>query len=284
MSPQPSPSFPVSLPQLRAAAAALGPSEGRVAQVLLERPADVIDWSTQEVADAAGTSTATVVRACQTLGFRGFQHLRLELARLGGSPEQRTVAPGVPDALTRAFDEAATALTLSRDQIDRARVAEAVELLAEAGRVLFTGSGFSAPPLQDAALRFATIGRPVEAPADILAQQFAAHSLRPGDTCVALSYSGANAHTLATVRAAASRGAAVLAITGFSRSPLTRIADISLLSGGAPPAHGVDPFLSRLSQFVLLHTLHQQLGERLGAGDPAEMRTVVAEALTETHG
>ncbi len=67
--------------RVRAAASALGPSEGRVAAVIMDRPDDVVDWSAAELAAAAGTSTATVIRACQSLGFRGFQHLRLELAR-----------------------------------------------------------------------------------------------------------------------------------------------------------------------------------------------------------
>lgn len=264
--------------RLRVGAATLGPSEARVAAALLANADAVAEWSTQELAAAAGTSPATVIRACQNLGFRGFQHLRLELARTGG---ERAPAEAVGDPIARAFAEARDALALAGERADRAAVAAAVDRLAVSGRILFVGSGFSAPPLQDAALRFATIGRPVEAPADVLAQQFAAHSLGPGDTCLALSYSGANAHTLAAARAAAGRGAAVVAICGYARSPLARLAGVTLVGGAAPAAHGVDPFLSRLGQLVLLHALHGLLAERLGCPDPAGMRAVVAEALAE---
>ena len=79
--PLPRPADGSVLLRVRAALPLLGPSERRVAQVILDRPGAVTEWSTAELATEAGTSTATVVRACQNLGFRGFQHLRLEVAR-----------------------------------------------------------------------------------------------------------------------------------------------------------------------------------------------------------
>ncbi|QHF25637.1 SIS domain-containing protein [Rathayibacter sp. VKM Ac-2804] len=266
------------LVQLRAASGRLGPSERRVARVVLSRPEDVVEWSTSELATAAETSAATVIRACQSLGFRGFQHLRLELAR--STPPSR-VETAVPDGGIRAvFDEAVAALCLGRDGVDPEAVDRAADLLAVARRLVLVGNGFSGPPLQDAALRLSTLGRSVEAPADILAQQFAAHALVPGDVCLAVSYSGANAHTLAACRAAAERGAAVIAVTSFARAPLARLAEVALISSPTGDGHGVDPFLSRLNQTVLLHALHTRLARRLAPSD-AGMRDVVAEALID---
>ncbi|OOB91400.1 MurR/RpiR family transcriptional regulator [Rathayibacter sp. VKM Ac-2630] len=266
------------LAQLRAASGRLGPSERRVARVVLSRPEDVVDWSTTELATAAETSAATVIRACQSLGFRGFQHLRLELAR--STPRTGVDAAASDGGVRTVFDDAVAALRLAREGVDPEAVGRAVDLLATAHRLVLVGNGFSGPPLQDAALRLSTLGRSVEAPADVLAQQFAAHALEPGDVCLAVSYSGANAHTLAACRAAADRGADVLAITSFARAPLARLATVALISSPTGDGHGVDPFLSRLNQTVLLHVLHSQLARRL-APTGAGMRDVVAEALTD---
>ncbi|WP_427869436.1 MurR/RpiR family transcriptional regulator [Leucobacter luti] len=270
------PSSSSALALIRAYAATLGQSEGAVARVILERPTEIPQWSTQELAAAAGTSAATVIRACQRLGFRGFQHLRLELAREGAPAE---AAPG--DLVSQVFDSAREALALGRDAVSREALAAAVELLAGARRVIFTANGFSAPPLQDAAMRFATLGRPVEAPLDILAQQFAAHTLGPEDVCLALSHSGANAHTLATCRAAKQRGARVIALCSYARAPIPELADVVVSTGAVGPQHTVDPFFVRLSHSVLLHALLASLAARTGAADPGEMRTVVAEALAD---
>lgn len=273
---------PLSLARVRAAASALGPSEGRVAEAILTRGSHIIDWSTADLAAASGTSPATVIRACQSLGFRGFQHLRLEAARWaaptpatpGSSPEPETGGAAI-------FAEAIDALRTVAARVDHTAITAAAARIAAAGRVVLVGSGFSAPPLQDAALRFSTIGRPTEFPGDVLGQQFAAHSLGPGDVCLALSYSGANSHTLAACRAAHDRGGDVIVITSFAHSPLTRLADLTLLSAPVGGGHDVDPFLSRLGQFVLLHALHRAVAAIIGSPDTAEMRGVVADALAE---
>ena len=264
--------------RVRAALPLLGPSERRVAQVILDRPEAVTEWSTAELATTAGTSTATVVRACQNLGFRGFQHLRLEVARAAPSEG----APAL-DAhpLARIFADAADAISLSRASVDLAGIDAAVEVLAVARRLVLVGTGFSAPPLQDAAMRFATLGRPVEAPSDVLGQQFAARSLTGADACLTVSYSGANAHTLRACRAAKEGGATLIAVTSFARSPLTQLADISLVTGPVTRTHDVDPFLSRLSHLLVLHTLHTALQARPGSTATAPMREVVAEALID---
>ncbi|MGY4859562.1 MurR/RpiR family transcriptional regulator [Cryobacterium sp. AP23] len=264
------------LVRVRAALPLLGPSERRVAQVILDRPGAVTEWSTAELAAEAGTSTATVVRACQSLGFRGFQHLRLEVAR--AAPTAQSAAPDT-HPLARIFADATDAISLGRDSVDLAALDAAVEVLATARRLVLVGTGFSAPPLQDAAMRFATLGRAVEAPSDVLGQQFAARSLTGEDACLTVSYSGANAHTLRACRAAKEGGARLIAVTSFARSPLTQLADISLVTGPVTRTHDVDPFLSRLSHLLVLHALHSALHSRSTAGATAPMRAVVAEAL-----
>lgn len=269
--------------RLRAALPALGPSEQRVVQVVVTRPSDVVEFSTVELARAASTSPATVIRACQNLGFRGYQHLRLELAR---APIE--MAPDGRHLLDDVFVDAADAIGTSRQSVDHTAFDHAVHALAGANRILMVGSGFSSPPIQDAALRFLTSGKPIEAPTDVLAQQFAARLLGPEDVCLAVSYSGANRHTLTACQAAKGNGAKIIAVTSFSRSPLMRLTDIALVTGPVNRSHDVDPFLSRLSHSVVLHALHFAVLASKATPDSndaeplaARMRDVVADALAD---
>lgn len=263
------------LSRLRTALAALGPSEQRVIATILSRPEEVIDWSTAELASAASSSPATVIRACQSAGFRGYQHVRLELAR--SAPPSEMPRGHIVD---RIFADAAAALGTAANDVDRFGFDRAADLLAGAERVLFVGSGFSSPPLQDAAMRFMTSGRPVESPTDVLAQQFAAHTLDDRDVCVAVSYSGANTHTLQACGAAVDEGAKLIAITGFQRSPLTRLSDIVLRTAPVSKQHRVDPFTVRLAQTVLLYALHAALPAATES-EVSAIRDVVAEALSD---
>lgn len=265
-----------ALARIRAAATTLGPSEGRVAAVVLSRPDDVVGWSTAELAQVAETSTATVIRACQSLGFRGFQHLRLEVARAAPLAPQES-----RESADAAFDAAVDAIRLAQESVDPRQIERAVDALKRAERIALVGSGFSGPPLQDFAMRLSTLGRSVEAPVDALGQQFAVRSLSPGDVCLALSYSGANSQTLRACAAAAARGVTIVLVTSYARSPIGRQADIVVTTGPTAAAHEVDPFLARLTHLVVLQSLHAGLARATSQRDVEGMRAVVAEALID---
>ncbi|EPR76812.1 transcriptional regulator, RpiR family [Leifsonia rubra CMS 76R] len=266
------------LTRLRSALPMLGPSEGRVVKALIDAPDSSVEWSTAELAAVAHTSPATVIRACQNLGFRGYQHLRLELARTPARPSVES-----RHMVSTIFAEAADAISVSQESLSTADFDRAATALSQAGRVLMVGTGFSSPPIQDAALRFLTAGRPVDAPLDVQAQQFAARLLKEGDVCLAVSYSGANANTLKACSAAKDGGGAtVIAITSFARSPLTRLADVSLVTGPVTRNHDVDPHLSRISHGLVLHALQRAVFAQPGAESlMTSMRDVVADSLTD---
>src|SRR5262245_37324153 len=68
---------------IRSRLSELSPVERRVAQMILEQGDRLLYQSASEVAALAGAALSTVVRTCQTLGFKGFQDLKLSLAREG---------------------------------------------------------------------------------------------------------------------------------------------------------------------------------------------------------
>lgn len=156
-----------TLARLRAGLATLGAGEQRVARAVLAEAAAVVELSTTELAAASGTSQATVVRACHRLGFRGFQHLRLELGPCDTGTRDRGGHPGGHGVRGRHRGAHRDARDHRFRRVRRRR--------GPAGPSDSTGGyGFSSPPIQDAALRFTTVGRSVEAPLGILGQQFSA--------------------------------------------------------------------------------------------------------------
>ena len=255
----------------------LGPGEQRVVRAVLTEPGAVVELSTAGLAAASGTSPATVVRACQRLGFRGFQHLRLELARAATDSDY---APATP--MDSAFAAATEALTATRATVDETGFARVVDLIVRARRMLLVGNGFSSPPIQDAALRFTTAGRSVEAPLDILGQQFSARLLTAGDLCLAVSYSGANTHTLRACTAAHERGATIVSVTSYTSTPLTRISDHVLWAGAGAHENEADSFAARVSQATILYALQRAVLEHPEhRGVDTGARDVVADALTD---
>lgn len=266
-----------TLARIRAGLATLGPSEQLVARAILTQPHAVVDMSVADLATLSGTSPATVIRGCQRLGFRGFQHLRIEMARL---PKDEIHIAGTP--FEEAFTAASDALASTRANIDAATFDDAVASIVRARRVLMLGNGFSSPPIQDAALRFVTAGRSVEAPVDVLAQQFTARLLTGEDACLAVSYSGANTHTLRACAAARERGATIVVVTSYVHSPLARLADHVLWAGAGLRENDADSFASRVSQSTILYALQRALLSSIDADEVGSAaHEVVVDALSE---
>lgn len=270
------------LAKLRLSLNDLKAGERRAIAAMLANPSKVPEWSTADVARQSGTSPATVVRACQRIGFRGYQHLRLEFARLTETSQEDMTANEDDDVSTAmaVFHDAVEALRLTTRSLDQVALIHATEIVSSARRVLCTASGFSLPPLQDAALRLTTSGIDVSAPQDVIAQQFGAHSLGPQDVCLAVSYSGANTHTLRTCQIAKQQGASVIAVTNFSKSPLADLSDVLLVTGVAPVRHSVDPSADRVAQMCMLHALSTLVAHRCTDTTP-DMRQVVADSISE---
>ncbi|UFU04035.1 MurR/RpiR family transcriptional regulator [Ruania suaedae] len=271
---------PGSVPALiRAGIEALHPSEQRVAQVFIDRPEWTIEASAQEVADAAGTSRATVVRTAQHLGFSGYPQLRVLLARDVGL-SARTVeereprdAVGVVRAVVRDVARAAEDLAMLVDGDD---VQLGVELLLAAPTVLVIGNGLSAPVAMEAAMRLNAIGRSAEAPMDHLAQGVRARLLRPQDVCIVVSGTGSTRPTVQAARAAREAGAGVIAFTAFTGSPLTELASVSFVSGlGASSFRDEITRTTRLSQTIMVNALIRALIQ----ADPESARLAQARML-----
>jgi RpiR family transcriptional regulator, carbohydrate utilization regulator len=250
--------------RVRAASGSLPPAEARAVQALLMRGAEVIHASVSEIALAAETGVGTVVRACQSLGFKGFQAAKIALAQdllpLDERPQEDISNADEPlEVLAKLALSSGEALRRATASVTAADLARAIELLGSARRVLCLGVGTSAPLAQDAAYRLTTIGIDAEAPPDVHVQHVRARLLSVADVAMAVSHTGATRETLGAVRGAKEAGARVIAVTSFSTTPLTELADIALVAGGLETSYRVEAMASRLAHLLLIDSLYTSL-------------------------
>ncbi|MGE5594115.1 MAG: MurR/RpiR family transcriptional regulator [Betaproteobacteria bacterium] len=59
----------------------LAPAEQKIAEFVLANPNDVIYATVTQLAERCGVGEATVIRFCQAAGFKGYQELKLSIAR-----------------------------------------------------------------------------------------------------------------------------------------------------------------------------------------------------------
>ncbi|MET8627352.1 MurR/RpiR family transcriptional regulator [Kitasatospora sp. NPDC004669] len=249
--------------QIRARLGELRGTEARVAQVVLDRGADLVHLSVSDVATLAGTAPSSVVRACQRLGFRGFQELKIAAALHASAAPAPGPAADADDPAARAL---ADTLRAAREALEGITATlgpddlrAAAELLSGATQVLLVGTGLSGAVVLDLAYRLRALGLPVDAPADSITAQLVAAGLPPGAVCLAVSHTGATRSVVDAARSARVAGAEVLALTSYARSPLTETATCALIAGGQDLVFGLETTASRLAHLAAVDALAQTL-------------------------
>ncbi len=252
--------------RLRSLRPGLQGAHARVVDVVLEDPEFITAATAQQIADRAGVSAATVVRAVRTAGFSGLPELKLVLARAAGSPEgsgttrpQLSQAHSVADLIDVVTASHAESLTIARGTVDSTALAEAVGLLRRAGRVLVTASGTSLPIAEDAAYRLTMSGVTTQHSADTYTAILLAGQLDAADTVLAVSHSGETRQTLDVVEAARAAGARTVAVTSYSQSTLARTAEVPLVAVGSAAAGHLVESSSRIAHLAVIDVLHTAL-------------------------
>lgn len=235
---------------------ALVPSERRVAQVCIDAPQLVAEMSVADLAERAEVSPATVVRACKSMGFGGFQRLRELLIRdQAAQPAGPAPEAGV-HLVERMFERAISGIRGALGALDFEAFDAAARGIRNCSRLLIVGNGASLAAAQSIALHFLTSGKLCENPVDIVTQHIAAKLLKPGDVCLAVSDSGMNHFTLRSAKLAAENGATVVAITSYGRSDLADVADHALVAGADFHSWNDSSLTGNIVQMLLLSALH----------------------------
>lgn len=270
---------------------ALAPAQRRLARYLLEHFGSASDLGITDLADEAGVSVGTISLLCRRLGLRGYQDLRLGIAR-----EAVSLAPpggygnlpvrGVDDdarehAIGRVFAAAIEALAETGRHLDRDAVREAVDRIASARRVEWVGVGSAGLVAAEGALKFRKLGVDSTCHFDGHQQAMSAALLDERDLLVAVSHSGRTMDVLESVRLAAAAGAHVLAITGVAVSPLARAAHMVLGTVSYDTGFQVEPMASTLAQLAVVQTLFLAYLEQVG--DPAQSSLARTQSALESR-
>lgn len=235
-------------------------TERKIADYILSHAEEVIYLSITELADRTDTSEASIIRFAQRLGYAGYAALKIAL-----TIDRRDSAAPLPSDLEPGADIAALKHTILRvnseslrdtaELLDNTALSNAVEALMGARRIDAYGIGGSAVVVHDAYFMLMQIGLPIVAIADPHLQMMSAVQLTTGDVALAISLSGSTRDTIEALQAARDAGATCLCITRYARSPITRVAHITLLAAARPATVGGHNLLGRVAQLAVIDIL-----------------------------
>ena len=191
-----------------------------------------------EMADGAGVQSSAFMRFCQLLGFSGFSEMQklFRESYAGGWPDystrlehlRETAANSAPALLAEFAEAGRTSLEGLLKTIEPEALERAVEILARAQTIHLVGIrrafpvasylAYALEKMQVPAMLHSAVGKLENL-----------HAIRKGDVLLAITFSPYSAETIEMAEAAAARGIDVVGITDTIVSPLSKLAQQTLL-------------------------------------------------------
>jgi RpiR family carbohydrate utilization transcriptional regulator len=240
----------------------LSESERKIADYIINQRETILQLTAAELAEKIGSSAATIVRFCRTLGFKGYTDLKFyierELLSLVGAEEKIDKNDSVKVLKQKVFkfnqkiiDD--TIMTLDDENLEKAIIA-----IANARKVDIYGEGGSGSIALTALNLLLHIGIPCNAHTDANLQILSALQLRKGDVALGISHSGRTINAIDALKIAQQNGATTICITGYAKSAITQYSDIVLYSSSKTSRFLSDLPAARISELCVLSAI--QLG------------------------
>jgi DNA-binding MurR/RpiR family transcriptional regulator len=263
--------------RLRALRPALSPVAARIAELLLSAPEEIVHMSVTEVAERAGASEGSVIGLCRQLGLRGFQHLKIALARdlvrpVQAIQEDLDAGDDTATVVRKVFGAAAQALSDTLAVLDPRAIAQAVGLLSAAARIEVFGIGSAAPVAEDAHIRLLRIGLASRLSLDSHVMAIAAAQTGPEVAVLTISHSGSTLETVTATRLAREAGARTVVVTNIGRSPITAFAEVVLHTAARETRYRTEAQTSRIAQLAVVDALVAALALARGEAALAALR------------
>lgn len=243
-------------------------SDRKVADLILARPADVLEMTLSTLSREADVSEPTVIRFCAAIGCSGFRELRVRLATsLAFARTTSHMAVSVNDDLVtvvnKMFDYNLANLSWAQSHLDLRQLELAIDLLTKSTRIEFFGLGASGIVASDAQQKFPLFGVPCGTTSDAHQMFMTADTMSPGEATVMISNTGKTPEIIETAKIARKRGAYTIGISG-SLSPLLSECDVKLVVETLENTSLYTPTVSRLSHLVVIDILSTCVSFRKG--------------------
>lgn len=249
---------------------ALSPALQQVARLVLDQPNDVVTASMRSVGARAGLTPPTLVRFAQQMGFTGWPQLKAAVAaELGLGPEpygqraRKLVGRAKDRTLVHELFEVHRHNLATTERHNATALPSVCAVLEKASTVHVAGYRACYPIAFSFAYLYRLFRKTVhilDGPGGSLEMQ--QRAIEKGDALVVISFAPYSREALQAVEAARRAGARIVALTDSDASPLSLVADATLLFAIRSPSF----FPSVAAGLALAEALIELLAIRAGKG------------------
>jgi len=238
-----------------------------LAEIILSDLNSFIKMDIKDLANKANIAQSSVVRFFQLLGFKEYSDFKINIAK---NMEQQNVLEkhsvhkkdSIKDIMRKTAYISIKAINDSVDAIDIDSLSQAVGWLHKARRIDFYGMGSSSMLVHDCYYRIMRIGYPCFFATDPHIMRTSANFLDKYSVAFAISYTGRSKDPLRALEIAKQRGAKTICLTGFKNSPISKIADCSILCISNETKTLGESYSNTVAQKVMLDGIYNCLAAR----------------------
>lgn len=193
-----------------------------------------------------------MLRFCRKLGYKGYQGFKLALAREISMRDQNisddTYIDKVRNNMVQAIED--TYKLVDDEQLQRA-----IDQIDQSTNVVVFGVSSSGIAGLDMQNRLMRIGVNIETITDSHNQVLRANSVNQDTVIIAISLTGSTKDIIDAVETSKDNGASIIAITNYTESPLSKFADIVLLTSAKENPLDSGSLVSKISQLFVIDLL-----------------------------
>lgn len=239
-------------------------TEEKIADYILNNKEEITQLSVKELAQAAGSSPASVVRFSKKIGYQGFQDFKIALIKDLQEAENEAQIKvyddiAVDDEIGEIMEKLAydniKVIKNTINLLSPVELKKAVKAIENANNIYIFGIGASGLVAKDLQYKLMRIKKTVIYYSDTHAQLASAANIESEDLAIAISYSGESLEVYEALKTAKKRGAETIAISKFGKNPLNETAQIKLQVAGSEKNLRLGAITSRIAQLIAVDIL-----------------------------
>ncbi|PIO82485.1 RpiR family transcriptional regulator [Loigolactobacillus backii] len=223
--------------------------ERKVALKVIQEPRNVQKMSITRLAQATGVSNATITRFVKKMNCTNFYDFKLQLAQADSVSVDLPTKGTIPDDVYNFYQKV---LKATQQLLDPAILKQIVSLIAQSDRLYLFGLGSSGYTANEMTQRLIRMGITAFGMTDSHMMYITSGIMKKGDLVLVLSNSGNTREVNEAAKVAQKNNAKLVALTGFSKSPLAELCDLSII---VKNSNFVDNSRFVNSQFAMTYAL-----------------------------
>lgn len=178
-----------------------------------------------ELSFESGVSEATIIRFCKKCNFKGFHHLKIEMAKEMVTSEEKNISNdlnsnNIEQSLKNILANKVEEIKQTISMMDGNEIKKILNVIKNARIVQFAAVGNTIPVILDGAYKFSQIGISTVANTIWENQLAFAYTLTGDDVVIAVSNSGSSKRLITLIDVANEKHATTICITNHEKSPL----------------------------------------------------------------